>query len=756
VKLQRVVLLVTVVLASITFAASGSRGATSLAAPAGLPIYQFINSGSGPLPWNAASLEAKIDHTTMLGAPHAASDATEGALAYRTNQGQLALFTKTSTGVTTWTNLSTPKNSLPPPSADPIPFFDPSGHVDLLYVDDVAHLILLSQNEPVTPLWRHLHGQGAWRPFVATDLSAMTGATAANGLASILVNGRTATVAFRTTTSTIEMLQVGWSAGHPVPFMTGTPGSVTVTTPPAPPTPPTTATTATTKPVTTTTKAVTTTTKTVTTTTTTQPVTTTTKVGGTTTTTTTKPKSTTTTTKPVTTTTLPASSVAVASDPIVIPGPVPSFVTTSNVGDLLVYTNIGASPNSWSVLDVSTLTLAPKVAGALAMSYGASGFDVAALTSNGSVELFASPITSSPGLETPVWSALNVTGAATGAPPLSGSLFVNVSPTQTSISGQAANWGDLFSFTNALGSSTWSATDVSATGGSSARTVGDAVTGIQVGTTLTLYAAGVNSPPPQGVGVYAIPSSKWGQAVTDGWPIVSETGGLGTRSSPWVGFTSTSSVANSPDFLMGQSIYNSHKRVTWLSFWTASGPLKGQPMTTTNYYNHGFAAGAWVATQIDQYRSLGVGLKPDWVIFDPEGYPDNHSGLDAPGGSSSATLATYATYWSALLNGWASGMASVDPSLNAGVYASQSEYRNYNLVTQSMPVFVAVAFGNGGPTPIGGATGSNIRGYISFAAACTPKATLASEESTLLSPPWSGQFNTLQFNAGVYCAPTAP
>jgi hypothetical protein len=199
-------------------------------------------------------------------------------------------------------------------------------------------------------------------------------------------------------------------------------------------------------------------------------------------------------------------------------------------------------------------------------------------------------------------------------------------------------------------------------GRESPRTVGDAVTGVQVGPTLTLYAAGVNSPPPQGVGVYAIPSSKWGQAITDGWPIVSETGGLGTQSSPWVGFTSATTVANSPDFLMGQSIYNSHKRVTWLSFWTVSGPLKGQPQTTTNYYNHGFAAGAWVATQIDQYRALGVGLKPDWVIFDPEGYPDNHSGLDAPAGSSSATLALYATYWSAMLKGWASGMASVDPN----------------------------------------------------------------------------------------------
>ncbi len=744
-------------LASITLAATGSRGATSLTAPAGLPIYQFTESGTGPLPWNAASLEGSIDRTTMLGSPHATSDATDGVLAYRTNHDQLATLTESAAGTKTWTNLSTPANSLPAPSADPIPFFDPAGDVDLLYVNDVAHLELLSQNIAFSPLWRHLHGQAAWRPYVVTDLSALTGATAANGLASIQVNGLSATVAYRTTTSTIEVLQLGWTTGDPVPYMTTPPGSVTVTAQSAPPT------TTTTKPVTTTTKPVTTTTKPATTTTkpptttTTKPVTTTTKPVTTTTkpaTTTTKPP-TTTTTKPVTTTTLPASSVAVASDPLVVPGPVPTFVTTSNVGDLLVYTNTGSTLNSWTALDVTALTEAPKVAGTLSMSFDTSSVDIAALTSNGDVELFASPITTSlsSNIVTPVWSALNVTAATSGAPPLSGSIFVNVTPTQLSIDGQAANWGDLFSLTSTPGSGTWSATDVSATGGTAARTVADAVTGIQVGSTLTLYAAGVNSPPPEGVGVYAIPSTKWGQAITDGWPIVSETGGLGTQSSPWVGFTSTSSVAQSPDFLMGQSIYNSHKRVTWLSFWTVSGPLKGQSQSTTNFYNHGFAAGKWVATQIDQYRALGVGIKPDWVILDPEGYPDNHSGLDAPGGSTAATLALYATYWSSMLKGWTNGIASVDPSLNAGVYASQSEYRNYDLVTLSMPVFVAVAFGNGGPTPIGGATGSNIRGYISFSASCTPTSTLAAEEATLLNPPWSGQFNTLQFNAGVYCKP---
>jgi hypothetical protein len=27
--------------------------------------------------------------------------------------------------------------------------------------------------------------------------------------------------------------------------------------------------------------------------------------------------------------------------------------------------------------------------------------------------------------------------------------------------------------------------------------------------------------------------------------------------------------------------------------------------------------------------------------------------------------------------------------------------------------------------------------------------------STLLNPPWSGQFNTLQFNASTYCPPAS-
>lgn len=474
---------------------------------------------------------------------------------------------------------------------------------------------------------------------------------------------------------------------------------------------------------------------------------------------------------------MPPATPAFASDPVVLPGLVGAVAITLNNGALVDFVNTGSLFSSWGSQNLTTITGSPKVTGSLSATGSASAADVAALTTSGSVELFSAtlsnlvtsttsappPSTTTTTVVTPslpasatTWNVQNVTPLAAGSPPLSGSLALNVTASQLTIAGQAANWGDLFVLSNAIGTSSWSATDVSVTAGSSARTVSNDVAGLTINNALTLYAAGVSSPPPQGVGVYAIPSAKWSQAISDGWPIIADTGALGTMSSPWVGFTGNTTVATSPDLLLGQTIYKAHKRVTWLSFWTVSGPLANEAQTTNTYYQHGFSAGVWVAQQIDAYRGLGVGLKPDWVILDPEGYPDNHSHLDAPGGSSNATIARYATYWSAMLQGWASGLDSVDPSINAGVYASQSEYRNYQLSTSPLPVFMAVAFSGGGPIPVAGASGSNVRGFISFGAACTPASTLTSEAQTLLNPPWAGAFNTLQFNYGVYCAPPAP
>jgi hypothetical protein len=462
-------------------------------------------------------------------------------------------------------------------------------------------------------------------------------------------------------------------------------------------------------------------------------------------------------------TTATASATA-TSDPVSLSLPVQSFVTTSAAGHVLFY-YVGSQANAtWSEQDLTSATNGPTVSGPLAAGVANGVLYVAGLTAGGHVALYATgstgvanASTSSSSVNGFTWSSVDLTAATTNAPPLGGALFLNATSSQVTIAGKASNWGDLFILSNTGAGTSWSATDVSATGGSAARTVGDVVTGAILNNALTLFAGGVDSPPPTGTGLYAIPSSKWSKAISDGWRVLGDTGGLGTQSAPWVGFTSATSVAQSPDYLMGQAIANSHTRVTWLSFWTISGPPLSSKPTTASFYAHGMTAGAWVATQIDAYRGLGLGLTPDWVILDPEGYPDLHSGLDAPGGSSKAVIATYATYWSAMLSGWAAGLASVDPSLNAGFYASQSEYRNYGLSSQPLADFMALAFGNGGPIPISGASGSNVRGYIAFGSTCTPTSSqplsVSAQQSALLNPPWSGSFNTLQFNSGVYCAP---
>ena len=637
-----------------------------------LPLYEFVDSGSGPLPWNAVSFESSLNNTTMLGNPHAASNDGEEALTYRMANSQIGLYVQNANGTTSWTDVSTLVQT-PTPASDPVPFFDPSGNLDIAYVSTGNHLLLITPTVTITPRSPNLAGQV--RPtYVLTDLTAKSGVSVATGLASVGVSGLYGFIAVRSTTNAAEVLPLTWHQNGDLPSV----GAAL-------------------------------------------DISTTTSLG------------------------------TIASDPVALQSGNGAFAAINSSGRVEVVTRSSPSSSAWSAQNLTTSTNASLAAGALATSASTLANYVVALSTSGNVELFSSPIVA--GTSSSTWSLDNVTTSTAGAPPLDGDVYVDATSSQLFIAGQAANWGDLFVLTSALGSTAWTATDVSVTGGTNARSVGPGVTGLTQGSSLVLFAAGVSSPPPQGVGVYAIPTKDWSSAITSGWPIISETGGLGTKSAPWVGFTSATSVATSPDFLLGQSIYNSHKRVTWLSFWTVSGPLTAATKTTANYYGNGFAAGAWVAGEIDQYRGLGVGLTPDWVIFDPEGYPDNHSGLDAPTGSSPSVLATYATYWNSMLAGWAAGLASVDPSLKPGVYATQSEYRNYGLSSQSMSVFEALAFSNNGPVQVSGATGSNVRGYIAYGASCTPTSTLQTQMNTLTNPPWSGAFNTLQFNAGVYCPP---
>ena len=205
---------------------------------------------------------------------------------------------------------------------------------------------------------------------------------------------------------------------------------------------------------------------------------------------------------------------------------------------------------------------------------------------------------------------------------------------------------------------------------------------------------------------------------------------------------------------MGQSIYNSHKRVTWLSFWTVSGPLKSEPQQASTLLQpriRGRGLGRCADRPVSSTRRR---IKPDWVIFDPEGYPDNHSGLDAPGGSSTATIRAVRHLLECDVEGLGQRHGLGRPD------AQRRRVRQSIRVPQLQPRHPVDARLRGRrlrqrrvrfrsrerAVP-------NIRGYISFSASCSPVSTLQQEEATLLNPPWSGQFNTLQFNAGVYCAP---
>jgi len=303
---------------------------------------------------------------------------------------------------------------------------------------------------------------------------------------------------------------------------------------------------------------------------------------------------------------------------------------------------------------------------------------------------------------------------------------------------EAAAGNDLLEFSSPGTGQAFSNSDL--TSMASGPTIGGSPGALLYGSSsLHVYAPGpIPAGAPGGVGLYGLdPGAQTSQAIQDNWPIIGDTGALGTQSAPYTGLNM------SADLSTGQAIATSGKRVSWLSFWTVSAPVGANAdgsdcFTATCYYNDAFAAGVFVAKTIGSYKGSGLNLKPDYVIIDPEGFPDNHSGLDSgPGGTSAA--------WSSFLTGWAQGIASVDPSLKAGFYADQYEYNTFDLAAIQLPAFVALAFPS--PQNILQPPTTNVAGFVAFGATCPA----AAEEQTLATPPWGGTYNTLQFTGSQYC-----
>ena len=432
-------------------------------------------------------------------------------------------------------------------------------------------------------------------------------------------------------------------------------------------------------------------------------------------------------------------------------------------GDVVVYTPNDLGGRVWSFEDVTTAThTAPVGAGLAAVVYGGQPTLLGADPTGDLTEYVGADA----GAKT-TWTVTNLTETTAGSPEIQGTPSASVSGGRLAIAAVAATWGDLFEWASSTPKGGFTAIDVSSSGSGPTRTAAGTPAALFVGGQLSVFVAGVTVPAPEGTGVYSIPFAKWSQAIKDGWPILGVTGGLGGQCSPWTQLPSPGASLQ-PDEDVGNVIQASHARETWLSFWTVSGPgtppssqctkEKG-PYTSRTYYLHGYLAGRFVATEIDSYRAHDLALKPDWVLFDPEGYPDNHSGLWGPTSPASKLTQSVAN-WYAILNGWRVGLASVDPSLKAGVYANQYEYMTYQLYDQPLPSFLAGAFsqttvkGNKQlVVPTRTAFGANILGFIMYNSFTPTCAQVNDERLLLTAAPWNGDYNTIQMPPGKYCPP---
>jgi len=670
-------------------------GATipAVALPTGAPIGtaapMYEYVNAGPTTWGTKPVSDLFGGHHLLGNVHAVSADGEFALAARIDNGDLGLYVRNANGTNSFRDV-TSLTGAPAAASDPNIFLDPWGNVGLIYVSARDRLVMVSTAAARSSRHAHLTTRAGAFGFNVTNLTIATHVPMSPSVPAISVSGTSALVVDRSTKGAAVTIPVRWLQESIAPVI-GTATNVSAAT----------------------------------------------------------------------------NTSALGNDPVTFPSTTNAFAATTSSGHVEYF--FQNSTGTWAASDLTNLVASPASVGPLAAASNGLDLYLASLSSIGHVQLFSVAAANAALLVAhatphsvahagkvakvaPSWTYSDLSKLIVGSPSWEGQIFLSATATKVDVAGRAANWGDLYDYTGVLTKSTWTSADVSLDS-SATNSVAGGVTGVLDGSTLRLFAASAGVITQGGVGVYAIPAQDWSRAITDGWPIISETGGLGTLSAPWVGFTTAKSLTQSPDFLMGQTLVRANKRETWLSFWTVSGPLTPATQTAASYYSHGFLAGQWVAQQIDQYHLHGVNVKPNWVILDPEGFPDNHSALDAPAGASKAVIAEHAGYWTAMLNGWTSGLTNVDPTLHPGFYASQTEYRNYNLANSPLPAFEAIAFGGGGPVRIAGSNGSNILGYIAFNGTCTPTSALRAQEQTLLSPPWAGRFNTLQFNTGVYCAP---
>lgn len=231
----------------------------------------------------------------------------------------------------------------------------------------------------------------------------------------------------------------------------------------------------------------------------------------------------------------------------------------------------------------------------------------------------------------------------------------------------------------------------------------------------------------QSVGLYGTFTTT--QAVVDainkGWPGIGAAAGYGITSYPYT----------APHIYSGKNVDEiveaAYKNTNfwWLDFWTVSGPSS---QLDSEWESAGHAAGEKAAQTIMSALNAdgSSGFAPAFVVIDLEG-PNQPS---------------TAGQFTAMVNGWASGIQAITYELTPALYSDQFQWNNYDLNKLNVPGFVAVS-------PIQGnspsAVGSNLFGYNAYFGNCVNGS--ASKDVATIEG-WGKSINTIQFsNSGDDC-----
>jgi len=212
---------------------------------------------------------------------------------------------------------------------------------------------------------------------------------------------------------------------------------------------------------------------------------------------------------------------------------------------------------------------------------------------------------------------------------------------------------------------------------------------------------------------------------------------LGTQRTPYTG-----TMSSDQDDAIGQAYKrNTNYKGFWLSFWTVSTPVDKKSPTDKDYYDAGYAAGAFAAQhELDLAMKNGARM-PDYIAADLEGY-----GYATQNSCSQEIHSHYVNQ----IDGWAAGVNSKNTGMKPWFYVcGESYYQNAHLETVTSAKFQDTLSPAGSATPVLKATG-NVGGFQGLSAVCRTgnngRSTAESDVAHVRG--WGGDISQVEFGDG--------